>query len=110
MPKAAKPQIRNSKSEIRNKFKIRSANDRNAFPPSFEFSTSNFEIVSDFELRISDFSPHRAEEFIGKKLSVRIPVIRGEKFGLNLGKDFPVAAKKFRGASGVYRFFGTCSR
>jgi hypothetical protein len=37
--------------------KIRNANDRNTSLPSFEFLLLSFAIVSDFELRISDFSP-----------------------------------------------------
>jgi membrane fusion protein, multidrug efflux system len=54
----ATPEIRSSKSEIRNTSKIQSSNDQNVRPgrgrvPSFAFGA--FVLVSDFEFRISNF-------------------------------------------------------
>src|SRR5262249_2031359 len=48
-------QIRNSNLEIRNKFKTRSTKpERSSLFLAFDFSNS--EVVSDFEIRISDFA------------------------------------------------------
>jgi hypothetical protein len=51
----SKSEIRISKSEIRNKSKIPMLQTQTAlFRVWFEFGHSNFEFVSDFEIRISD--------------------------------------------------------
>jgi hypothetical protein len=62
-PNAAEPPI--SKFEYRNPKQYR--NPKKKTRKILQVFYSNFGFVSDFEIRISDLSPHLAEKFKGKK-------------------------------------------